>query len=117
MTDAELNSYKISPLHQHVQHYNFYDANSFDLGSGRLTLNLAFQNSIRREYSHPEEPVPGLFLELNTYSFDAKYYFHESKGLSVTTGVNGMYQDNKVDKGTDFIIPSYQQFDVGPFVY
>ena len=117
VSEAELNSYKISALHQHVQHYNIYSANSFLLGSGRLALNLAFQKSIRREYNHPEVEVPGLFLQLNTYSYDAKYYFHERKGLSVTTGINGMYQGNNVSKGTEFIIPSYRQFDFGPFIF
>jgi len=117
VSDAELNSYKISALHQHVQHYNIYSTNSFLLGTGRLAVNLAFQESTRREYSHPEEEVPGLFLQLNTYSYDAKYYFHESNGFSVTTGINGMYQDNNVSKGTEFIIPSYRQFDIGPFIF
>jgi iron complex outermembrane receptor protein len=104
-------------LHQHVQHYDFYDANSFDLGSGRLAVNLAFQKSIRREFSHPEVQIPGLYLLLNTYTYDTKYYFNEKNGFSVTAGVNGMYQDNNVTKGTEYIIPSYRQFDVGPFVY
>jgi len=117
VTDAELNSYKISALHQHVQHYNIYSANNFILGSGRLEVNLAFQKSIRREYSHPEVEVPGLFLQLNTYSYDAKYYFKEKNRFSITTGINGMYQDNNVSKGTEFIIPSYRQFDFGPFIF
>ncbi len=117
VSNAELNSYKISALHQHVQHYNFYSANSFDLGSGRLAVNLAFQKSIRREFSHPEVQVPGLYLLLNTSTYDAKYYFNEKNGFSVTTGINGMYQDNKVTQGTEYIIPSYHQFDAGPFVY
>lgn len=117
VSKKELSSYKISALHQHVQHYRLYTTNSFILGSGRLALNLAFQKSVRREYSHPEVPVPGLYLKLNTYSYDGKYYFHESKGFSVTSGINGMYQDNNVNEGTEFIIPSYRQFDFGPFVY
>jgi iron complex outermembrane receptor protein len=117
VSDEELTTYKISTLHQHVQHYRIYSTNSFLLGEGRLALDLAFQSSLRREYSHPEVAVPGLYLKLNTYTYDAKYYFHESKGLSVTTGINGMYQKNNVDKGTEFIIPSYQQFDIGPFIY
>jgi iron complex outermembrane receptor protein len=117
VSEAELNSYKISALHQHVQHYNFYNANSFNLGSGRLTVNLAFQKSTRREYSHPEIQIPGLYLLLNTYTYDAKYYFKEINGFSITAGANGMYQDNNVNKGTEFIIPSYRQFDIGPFVY
>lgn len=117
VSDKELSSYKISALHQHVQYYRAYTTNSFLVGNGRLAVNLAFQKSIRREYSHPEEEIPGLYLKLNTYSYDAKYYFHEAKGFSVTAGVNGMYQDNDVTKGTEFIIPSYRQFDVGPFIY
>ena len=117
VSDKELSSYKISPLHQHVQYYRAYTTNSFLVGSGRLAINLAFQKSIRREYSHPEVQVPGLYLKLNTYSYDAKYYFHESNGFSVTAGINGMYQDNDVTKGTEFIIPSYRQFDIGPFIY
>jgi iron complex outermembrane receptor protein len=28
-----------------------------------------------------------------------------------------MYQDNNVSKGTEFIIPSYRQFDFGPFIF
>ncbi len=118
VSDEELNTYKISVLHQHVQHYGAYSASNFLIGNGRLAVNLAFQNSIRREYSHPEAAsVPGLYLKLDTHSYDTKYYFHEKKGFSVTAGVNGMYQNNNVDQGTEFIIPSYRQFDVGPFVF
>lgn len=117
VSDEELSSYKISDLHQRVQHYRVYSTNNFLIGKGRLAVNLAFQNSIRREYSHPEVKLPGLFLKLKTYSYDAKYYFHESKGFSLTTGINGMYQNNNVNEGTEFIIPSYRQFDLGPFIY
>ena len=44
-----------------------------------------------------------------------KYYFPDFNGWSVTAGVNGMYQDNKVTGGTEFVIPTYRQFDIGPF--
>ena len=115
--DTELKSYSISPLHQRVQHYRVYSASSFILGTGRLGLNLAYQNSVRQEFSHPVIPVAGLYLQLNTFSYDAKYYFPEKNGWSITAGVNGMYQKNKVEKGTEFLIPSYSQFDVGPFLF
>jgi iron complex outermembrane receptor protein len=117
VSNAELNTYKISALHQLVQHYTAYNTNNFFLGSDRLAVNLAFERDVRREYSHPEVPVPGLFLKLNTYLYDLKYYFHETKGFSLTTGINGMYQTNNVTSGTEFIIPSYHQFDFGPFIY
>ncbi|HVX50205.1 MAG TPA: TonB-dependent receptor, partial [Chitinophagaceae bacterium] len=118
VTPAELTSYAITPLHQHVQHYRVYTTNNFTVGAGRLTVNLAFQRSIRREYSHPEEPyqdVPGLFLQLNTYSYDVKYFFPQVDKWDITTGINGMYQQNTVTNGTEFIIPSYRQFDIGGF--
>lgn len=114
--DQELKSYKITPVHQRVQHYRLYTANNFILGKGRLALNLAWQKSIRQEFSHPTADAAGLNLLLNTYSYDVKYYFPERNGWSVTGGINGMYQNNNVEKGTEFVIPSYHQFDAGPFV-
>jgi iron complex outermembrane receptor protein len=119
VSDEELKSYKMSVLHQHVQHYRVYSSNSFTLGKGRLLLNLGFQRSIRREFSHPEVPyqdVAGLFLQLNTYSYDIKYNLSEMNGWDLTAGLNGMYQANDVTKGTEFEIPSYHQFDAGPFL-
>ncbi|HEY2348623.1 MAG TPA: TonB-dependent receptor plug domain-containing protein, partial [Puia sp.] len=75
VTEKELHSYAITPLHQHVQLFHVYSTNNFALGTGRLTVNLGFERSVRREYSHPEQPdVPGLFLQLNSYVYDVKYY-------------------------------------------
>ena len=116
VSDDELKSYAITVLHQHIQHYRVYSTNNFIIGNGRLAVNLGYQRSVRREFSHPEDPsIAGLFLQLNTYSYDLKYYFPEWDGWNLTAGVNGMYQDNTVTKGTEFVIPSYHQFDIGPF--
>jgi iron complex outermembrane receptor protein len=113
----ELNSYAITALHQHVQHYRIYSTNNFTIGGGRLSVNLGFQRSVRREFSHPQmTDVPGLYLQLNTYSYDVKYYLPSLDGWDISTGVNGMYQDNTVTNGTEFVIPSYHQFDIGPFI-
>lgn len=116
VSEDELNSYRISNLHQRVQHYRIYTTNSFRIGSGRLGINLAAQRSQRREYSHPSSSLPGLDLQLNTFNYDVKYFFHEFDGLEITGGINGIYQDNQVKDGTEFIIPAYRQFDAGPFV-
>jgi len=114
--DNELTSYSMTVLHQHVQHYRVYSTNIFTLGNSRLAVNLGYQRSVRREFSHTSAPdVAGLFLQLNTLSYDIKYYFPEWNGWNLTAGVNGMYQDNTVTRGTEFVIPSYHQFDVGPF--
>jgi iron complex outermembrane receptor protein len=116
VTDEELNSYKITALHQHIQHYRLYSSNNFIIGDGKLGLVLGFQQNIRREYSHPQYPtIPGLYLDLKTFTYDVKYLMPESKGWESTIGVNGMYQLN-TNKGTEFIIPDYNQLDIGPFI-
>jgi iron complex outermembrane receptor protein len=117
VSDAELRSYTIADVHQHIRHYRVYNNNSFSLGKeGRIVINLAYQNSRRQEFSHPEfKMTPGLQLDLNTFNYDIKYYLPETRGWNFTFGVNGMYQKNDVTKGTEFIIPSYNLFDIGPF--
>jgi iron complex outermembrane receptor protein len=115
--NSELNSYSIPALHQHIQHYRVYSSNSFILGEGKLELGLGFQQSVRREYNHPQEAdVTGLYLLLQTGTYDIKYHFPEWKGIESTIGINGMYQTNQ-NKGTEFIIPDYNEFDIGPFIF
>jgi iron complex outermembrane recepter protein len=116
VSEPELNSYKITTLHQHVQHYKLYSANNFIIGDGKLGLILGYQQNIRMEFSHPEYPeIAGLYLILNTLTYDVKYSFPEIKGWEPIIGINGMYQKND-NKGTEFIIPNYNQLDIGPFV-
>ena len=118
VSKSDLNSYTIEKLHQHVQHYRIYSGNSFELGEyGRMQVNLGFQRSIRQEFSHPVlYTIPGLYLQENSYTYDIKYYLPEFDDWNVTAGINGMYQTNTSTNGTDFVIPSYHQFDFGPFV-
>jgi iron complex outermembrane recepter protein len=116
VTPAELISYKITPLHQLVQHYRLYLSNNFILGKSKLAFIIGYQQNDRKEFSHPDSPhTPGLYLDLKTINYDLKYTVPESKGWETTMGVNGMYQIN-TNRGTEFIIPDYHQFDIGPFV-
>lgn len=118
VSDNDLKSYKMTVLHQRVQHYRAFFKNMFFFEKSRLSVNLGFQKSRRREYSHPEEPyqlTPGLDLQLSTLNYDVKYYLPEFNKYETTIGINGMCQTNKVTDGTEFIIPSYKQFDFGGF--
>ncbi|MES2004564.1 MAG: TonB-dependent receptor [Bacteroidota bacterium] len=116
VSDADLNSYGIEKIHQLVQHYRAFLNNNFILGNGRLDVNLGFQRSVRREFSHPQlYTIPGLYLQLNSYTYDIKYHLPEKNNWNLSVGLNGMYQQNTSTSGTAFIIPSYRQFDVGGF--
>ena len=117
VSDDELNSYTIARLHQRVQHYRLFWNNNFILGKGRLDVNLGYQKNIRREFSHPVlYTIPGLYLQLNSFTYDVKYHFAEKNNWNISVGMNGMYQHNTSTNGTEFIIPSYKQFDIGPFI-
>jgi iron complex outermembrane receptor protein len=114
--ESELNSYSLPTLHQHVQLYRIYDNSNFIIGSGNLIVNLGYQYSHRREFTHPDSAnVPGLNLQLTTWTYDVKYDFNIGKGYETTVGVNGMYQVNSLGFSTDFPIPAYNQFDIGSF--
>jgi iron complex outermembrane receptor protein len=116
VSPADLQTYKIEKLHQHVQHYRVYTNNSILLKKGSLDLNVGYQYSIRQEFSHPVlYTIPGLYLQLSTFTYDFKYNMPELMGFNFTTGVNGMVQVNNVANGTEFVIPSYNQFDIGPY--
>ncbi|TWR25443.1 TonB-dependent receptor [Mucilaginibacter achroorhodeus] len=118
VSDKELNSYDIPVLHQRVQLYRVYNNSNFVIGPGNLIVNLGYQYSHRREYTHPQDAdIPGLNLQLNSYTYDVKYNYPLGNGYDATLGVNGMYQDNKLgSNSTDFPIPAYHQFDIGPFL-
>jgi iron complex outermembrane recepter protein len=118
VSQHDLDSYSIERLHQHVQHYRIYSGNSFEMGNnGRMQVNFGFQRSIRREFSHPVlYTIPGLYLQENTYTYDVKYFLPEFDNWNVTVGINGEYQRNTSTNGTDFVIPSFHQFDFGPFI-
>lgn len=111
-----LNSYSIPTLHQHVQLYRIYNNSNFILGNGNLAVNLGYQYSHRREYTHPEAgDIAGLNLHLTTYTYDVKYNFNIGNDYETTFGINGQYQNNTIGDATDFPIPAYHQFDIGPF--
>ncbi|HTA27616.1 MAG TPA: TonB-dependent receptor [Bacteroidia bacterium] len=115
--ESELNTYKISALHQYVQLYRLYTNNQFLLtNGGKIDVSLGWEGSTRREFSHPTSPdIAGLYLILNSYTYDFKYYFPDSKGWKPVIGINGMYQTNNADNGTEAVIPSYKLLDVGGF--
>jgi len=114
--DDRLNSYTLSPLHQHIQHYRLYTDQHYDLGGFSLDAFAGFQQNIRREYSHPAMPAqPGLYLRLNTLNYGIKWT--SSSDPAITFGANGMLQNNKSLNATDRPIPDYSLADLGVYIF
>jgi iron complex outermembrane recepter protein len=116
--EAYLNSYELSPLHQHIQHYRIYTNNHYRLSKGEIDFLLGFQQNIRREYNHPTDPdQAGLFVRLNTLNYRIGYSTPCFSNIEITVGANGMYQNNKSMNATDFPIPDYHLMDMGTFIF
>jgi iron complex outermembrane receptor protein len=118
VTQNELKSYNIVPLHQHIQHYRLYHTGQYKIGEALLNVLLGVQQSVRREYNHPTMPEQaGLYLVLNTLNFDIKYNFPTYSGIESTLGLSGMYQVNRNKDATAYPIPDYNLFDAGAFFF
>ena len=118
VSEQELNSYALGPLHQHIQHYRLYSNNHYRLGNGEADASIGFQQNIRREYNHPTAAEQaGLFVQLNTINYGFKYALPVFSNIEMILGVNGMYQHNKSKQATDFPVPDYRLLDIGSWLY
>lgn len=116
VTPSDNHDYNMVISYQHVNHQKIVWNNELYLNNGgRLGLILAYQQNIRMEFNDPTAfTTPGLSLLLHSYTYDLKYYFPVWHNWQVTTGINGMEQINQ-NRGTEFLIPDYNLFDIGGY--
>ena len=118
VTPQVLNSYALTNLHQHIQHYRIYTTNHYNFGQSTLDMNIGLQQNSRKEYSHPTAPAqPGLSVTLNTLNYDVKYLLPPVLTMEITAGLNGMFQVNKSKQATDFPVPDYHLLDAGGWIH
>ena len=116
VSESEMNSYALSPLHQHIRHYRLYSNHQYKAGAGDVNLQLGVQQNIRQEFTHPTAPAQaGLSVRLNTMNYGVRYNAPAFAGIELTGGFNGMLQQNKNNDATDFPIPDYRLRDAGGF--
>lgn len=116
-TAQDLSGYKTGFPHQVVNHIRVFSNQYFILGTGTIHLDLGYQNNQRKEFGdvlHPHDKA--LYFDLNTFNYNFRYNLPEIKGWETSLGVSGMYQNN-VNKGLEFLIPAYNLFDLGGFVF
>lgn len=115
-TDDDFKSYTPSTPYQKIHHYKAVLNNSFVLGDGSLKTTIGYQQNQRQEYADIlEEGKYGLYFLLNTINYDVRYLFADLNNLDISVGANGMQQSSQ-NKGTEFLIPAYNLFDIGLFV-
>jgi len=118
VSEQELNSYSLSPLHQHIQHFRLYTNNHYNIGNSTIEATLGFQQNTRIEYNHPTLPKQAdLYVQLQTINYGIRYTLPTFNNLEVTLGTNGMHQINTSKDATDFPIPNYRLTDIGGYIY
>lgn len=116
-TAKDLNGYQVGFPHQEVNHLRVLVNNYFILKKGSIHLDLGYQNNQRKEFGDVANPNDkALFFDLNTFNYSVRYNFKEKKGWETSIGTSGMQQHN-ANKGLEFLVPEYNLFDVGGFVF
>ena len=116
-TKADLDTRNLFVPQQRVQHNKIVSDNNFAFKQSRLKVNLAYQNNLRQEFGNAEDPLEkSLFFDLRTFNYNLQWQLPELKEWHATVGVNGMRQSNQ-NKGEETLIPEYNLFDVGGFVF
>jgi iron complex outermembrane receptor protein len=115
ISNSDARSRKLELPFQNINHYRAALNSNILLGGGQLKTTLAFQRNIRKEFEESKDE-PGLFLNLNSYTYDVKYSFANDGIWEPTIGVQGMHQTN-ANSGDEFLIPDYTSDNVGAFAY
>lgn len=116
-TNDELNSRQFYTPGQNINHFKIASDNNIAVGSGRLAMNIGFQRNQRKELGDPDAPtVPELYFDLKTVNYNVQYHAAEKNGWRTAYGINGMFQQNK-NLAEEVLIPEYNQFDAGAFIY
>jgi iron complex outermembrane receptor protein len=114
-SDDALRTYTLQVPRQQINHLRIGTENNFIFNQSRLTLNVSWQQNLRREFGNPADYYEeSLFFQLRTVDYSLRYFLPERNGWSTTIGTSGMQQEN-VNKGVEFLIPAYRLLDGGVF--
>lgn len=115
--------------YQKTSHLKLTNTSSYRWDKINLESNIGFQRNLREEWSQyvSHGYMPAVFpdtLSFNPnlerlfdkyiYSANVKMLYHLNEKTQFTFGINGEFQDNRID-GRGFIIPAYKQLNVGGF--
>lgn len=114
VSNQQLRSYRLSPLHQHIQHYRVYLQDGFKVGRLGIDVLAGWQQNRRREYNHPTQvSLAGMDVRLNSFHYSVNSTLAIDSHHSFQSGISGMLQQNKSGPATDFPIPDYQLHEEG----
>ncbi|MEO8171487.1 MAG: TonB-dependent receptor [Sediminibacterium sp.] len=117
VTPKELDDRNMITPYQQISHFKVASDNNFSFGRDRLSVNIGYQRNQRKEFGDPAAKyTPDLHFDLQTINYNLQYSFAEKTGWKTSVGATGMYQKNR-NLASEVLIPEYNQFDIGAFVY
>ena len=115
VSESRAKSRSIDVPFQNVSHDKISSVTNLLFKDNQLKISLGYQWNNRREFGETPD-APGLFLHLDTWTYDLRYTRLLGKSIELAAGIAGMTQFNR-NHGTDFLIPDYDLQDWGGFVY
>ncbi|MBS1630802.1 MAG: TonB-dependent receptor [Bacteroidetes bacterium] len=116
VTEADGKSYDRNIPSQHIRHQRLaWNSEVFLHNNDRLSFTAGYQQNDRKEFGDVLQPdIPGLWLRLRSITGNLQYQHQFAHDLQFITGLNSMSQQNE-NRGSEFIVPDYQLFDLGGF--
>jgi iron complex outermembrane recepter protein len=100
---------------QVVGHIKISSITNLLFKDNQIRISIGYQKNDRKEFGEIPE-VPGIFLQLDSWTYDLRYTYLLFKSLELVGGISGMIQGNH-NHGTEYIIPDFELQDLGGFVY
>lgn len=102
---------------QQIKHFKIASDNNFAVGKGSIDVQAGYQQNQRQEFGNPDDAAtPDAWFDLKTVNYAVRWHLPSTQHWKTTLGVNGMTQTN-TNKGEEVIIPDYDLFDIGGFVF
>lgn len=112
-TPGDLKGYKFSVPYQSITHNRIAVHNKIFIGRGSFLIDASWQMNVRKEFGDVLQPASAaLLFSLHTGTLNFDYLLPNTKGWEMRFGLSFVYQNNH-NKGSEFLIPNYQQFENG----
>ena len=102
---------------QHIRHFKIASDNNFAIGKSNVDLTVGFQENQRQEFGNADDVnTPDAWFDLKTVNYSVRWHLPSAGNWKTTIGAGGMSQNN-TNKADEVIIPDYNLFDIGGFVF
>ena len=115
VSESRAMSRSVDVPYQLISHNKISSTTNLLIGDNQIKFSFGYQANERKEFGeNPDDP--GLFLHLDSWTYDIRYTRLLSKSLELVGGLSGMTQFNR-NHGKEFLIPDYDLQDLGSFIY